>query len=1052
MFSKRCGSDDQSDEIAPMRLGNRLNLRHSSLCIALAVLCASFCSAQTTVTGALSGTVSDTSGAVVPSAQVTITNESTGESRSVTSSADGRFSVLLLPPDHYRVLITKDGFKAAARAGVQINVTETATLNVALEIGAVTETVTVGSDQELLQTDTSALGRVVSSQEVSALPLVARNYTQILGLSPGVNMSVTNAGDLGRGNSSSSGGLYGVKIVNGARPTDNNFQLNGIPVNDNFAYGAGSVLGIGDVGGGLPVPNPDAIDQFKVQTAQYDASFGRNAGGNVNIVTKTGTSAFHGSIFEFFRNDALNANDFFRNEAKQPREVLRQNQFGFTLGGPILTNKLFFFTSYQGTRQSNGIAAGCAAVYTGPPLTNDRSQSALGALFAGQSGASGGEAIRADGSNINPVALAMLNLKLSNGQYLIPTPQTVNPGQPLLDQGFSSFSLPCTFAEDQVVANVSFQQSENSSFSARYFQALSNQNVTLALSNIPGIPAPSNDTFRNFSLTHTYIFSSHIVNEAVVGYNNSLALQPVAKAETTQPFDFRSLGMNVPSDFGQSVLSVNGSLNADPQGSLNVNQPAISAADSLSYVHGRHSLRFGGGLSRSYISISDQSLSTSLYFNSFPDLLLGLPGGPTSSGGNGSSVSNVSDSFGGVILSDRKFRKWDESLYVQDDYQLSKTLVLNLGFRYDRLGALSDALGRLSTFDRTKADPNPPSSGSYDGFVVAANFPASIPTGVVKTSHDFAIDGDGQNSFAPRFGFSWQMLRGFLLRGGYGIYASEPAAAGTVVGVIAPPYFFSAGAQGSANPSISLQNPFQGVQVPNIANLPQFTPYSTSAPIGFMQYQNPHYRPGYVHEFTLNTQTDLGHDLLLELAYVGAHGVHLGRGLLPNEALQASAAAPIRGQTTNTVANINQRVPILGFYPTSLVENETGGQSWYNGLQASVTKRLSKGSQFLVSYTFSKNLDTDAPNLTEADQGTSNDAIGNDRLPHGRYGRTNFDRAHRFVASYIYDLPGRLEWMATEWSDHVSVGYRPYVDSLQRHECRRRHQRLRTSVGYLLAQ
>ena len=181
-----------------------------------------------------------------------------------------------------------------------------------LTVGAVSDVISVQADQQLVQTDTSALGRVVTAQVVTALLLVNRNYTQILGLSPGVITPVTNASDLGKGSSSSSGGAAGAKVVNGARPSDNNFQLNGVPVNDNLGVGAGSVLGIGDVGGGLPVPNPDTIQEFKVQTGQYDASFGRNAGGNVNIVTKTGSNSFHGSVFEFFRNNNLNGNEYFR--------------------------------------------------------------------------------------------------------------------------------------------------------------------------------------------------------------------------------------------------------------------------------------------------------------------------------------------------------------------------------------------------------------------------------------------------------------------------------------------------------------------------------------------------------------------------------------------------------------------------------------------------------------------------------------------------------------------------------------------------------------------
>ena len=212
-------------------------------------------------------------------------------------------------------------------------------------------------------------------------------------------------------------------FVHGARSYDNNWQLDGISVSD--------VLGSGVISGGIPIPNPDTLQEFKVQTGLYDAAFGRGTGANVSVITKQGSNDFHGSLFEFLRNEALNANDYFLNKTGQARPQLNQHQFGVVLGGPIRTDKLLFFGSYQGTRQKNGLAAGqsrlaCSAALTEPALTDDRSPAALGSLFAGQTGALGGVAIAADGSNINPVALNLLNFKLPDGSFLIPTPQTTD--------------------------------------------------------------------------------------------------------------------------------------------------------------------------------------------------------------------------------------------------------------------------------------------------------------------------------------------------------------------------------------------------------------------------------------------------------------------------------------------------------------------------------------------------------------------------------------------------------------------------------------------------
>ena len=249
-----------------------------------------------------------------------------------------------------------------------VAVTETGTLNIQLQLGSVSETVVVTSAGEQLQTETSALGRVADTLIVESMPLVTRNYTQILALSPGVAADVIDAGQLGRGS--------GAFVAAGGTANDNNFNMNGVEINDFQQSGSFS--------GEVAVPNPDTIEEFKVQTGQADASYGRDAGANVNVVTKTGTNEFHGKLFEFLRNDALNANEWFRKLNGQPRQVLRQNQYGMTFGGPIVKNKLLFFTSYQGTRQTNGVAGGCSATFNTPPLTDDRSAAALGALFYGQ--------------------------------------------------------------------------------------------------------------------------------------------------------------------------------------------------------------------------------------------------------------------------------------------------------------------------------------------------------------------------------------------------------------------------------------------------------------------------------------------------------------------------------------------------------------------------------------------------------------------------------------------------------------------------------------------
>src|SRR3989449_2757913 len=387
--------------------------------------------AQTASTGALTGEITDPNGAVVGGAQVTAINEATGEKREMVSQENGIYVVALLLPGSYRVEFTKDGFKASVKASLQINVTETRRLDVPLEVGSVEEKVIVVSESQLLQTESAALGSVTDHEMVVNLPLVTRNYTQIVTLSPGISAGGTNAAALGRGSSGEGKGNF---RAHGASGADNNFQMNGVEINDLQASGF--------LSGGGAVPNPDAIQEFKVQTGLYDASYGRNAGAVVDVVTRSGGNKFHGTAFEFLRNDALNANEFFRNAAGQKKGILKQNQFGFTLGGPIKKDKLLFFASYQGIRQINGVGGGATSNFFSPAFTDNRSRAALGALFAGQTGAQGGVAVAADGSNINAPALALLNLKLPNGGYAIPTPQTIDLTKAFALRGFSALRLP----------------------------------------------------------------------------------------------------------------------------------------------------------------------------------------------------------------------------------------------------------------------------------------------------------------------------------------------------------------------------------------------------------------------------------------------------------------------------------------------------------------------------------------------------------------------------------------------------------------------------------
>jgi Carboxypeptidase regulatory-like domain len=314
--------------------------------------------AQTGATGALSGTVTDPSGGVVASATVTITNIGTGQNRSVDTESNGSYKFSLLPPGNYSVKISAKGFESIQVSSVTVNVTETAVLNQTLKVGGQATEITVEATAEAIQTENVANGGVVTGQEITALPLVSGNYTQIISLSPGVVANAATASGIGNGTVDVS--------ANGSTANENNYSMNGSSV-VNYVSGMAAQEGSFP---GIAIPNPDSIQEFKVQTSQYDASSGRNPGANVDVITKTGTNAFHGAAWEFNRNNFFNGNDYFykRSEATlgQPNspQILKQNRFGGSIGGPILKDKIHFFGSYQGFRQLNGIGtSGFASGY-----------------------------------------------------------------------------------------------------------------------------------------------------------------------------------------------------------------------------------------------------------------------------------------------------------------------------------------------------------------------------------------------------------------------------------------------------------------------------------------------------------------------------------------------------------------------------------------------------------------------------------------------------------------------------------------------------------------
>lgn len=958
--------------------------------------------AQTAGTGALSGVVTDQSGSSISGAQVKVTSDASGEVRTVTTNATGAFIVPLLLPGTYRVEVTQTGFRSVTVPHVKITVTETNALNLHLEVGQIAETVIVEAQVAQLQTESSSLGRVTSSEQVESLPLAMRNFTQIIALNPGVSAEVSNAGELGRGGG---GNNQDPTVSAGNWASDNNFQMNGVGVND--------IQQSGYFSAGVAIPNPDTIQEFKVQTGQYDASYGRNAGANVDVVTKGGTNVYHAAAWEYFRNNDMNANTFFLNSHDQPRAILKQNQFGGDFGGPIKKDKLQFFTSYQGTRQRNGLDVNCSSNLTSAPITNDRSAAALGALFAGQGGVYGGTTILANGSNINQVALNLLNTKLPNGNYLIPTPQTYNtaPGTPFDAQGSSAFSEACPFTEDQFMTNADYEMSPKSKLSARFFFANSNITYTLPETNLtaggspPGAPVNLTQDFRNFSLTHTYIFTPTLLNEAEVAYHRIFA----TFAQAIPGFTWSQVGVNVvPFDNDIPAVAIDYpsasgmSLGGNGQ-NVQIAENTYTFQDSVSWTHGKHNFRFGAGLSREQNNQVGFHYLAGELFLSWPDFMLGLAGTPVADGGNGSpqGISNLYGSLDLLGLFDRAYRDWEVWSYAQDDFKVTKHLTLNLGLRYDHIGDFGDAQGRNSGFDVSLANPNPPAAGTLEGTTVPNNYSGTIPPGVKQLNNDFGMNGNGQNTWNPRVGFAYQLPwnkwteERVVIRGGYGVYHSRSTGQPFLQLISAPPY--GQIREFAPNGTFTMQQPLP-LSSPAF---PTFIPYSPTTSNSITTF-DPVFRPPMVQEYSLGMQAQLTPSLVLEVGYSGARGLHLIDIRSVNQADLASPTDPIRGQTTNTLANLPLRVAFQGFSPYSMTQIESDGSSWYNALLVSLNKRFSHGFQAQVSYTYSKDLSTTFGSTTGPNGGQ---VTGNQNSLASGYGPDNFVRPQRLVINYSYQLP-----------------------------------------------
>jgi hypothetical protein len=896
-------------------------------------------------TGQLNGTVVDANGAVIAGASVKLTSQSTSQMREMMTGESGEFAFPLLPPGRYKLEVSASGFRTTLIDDANVNITQTTSLVVHLDPATVAGVVTINADPPLVQQESSQMGRVLEGETIRQLPLPTRNFQQLLTLSPGTSASVSNNTELGRGDS--------IISVNGQRTTSNNVRINGIDAN---ALGTNSTPNIA-------VPATDSLQEFIVQTSLYDASQGRNAGGNVEAVTRTGGNDFHGNAYYFIRNKALNANEFFLESAGQPKPVLSRHQFGGTLGGPIRRERLFFFGSYQGTRETNGASLNNSLLFPVIPpqlRDNNRSAVALQSTF---------------GVTPNPIAVTILNLKLANGAFAIPSATTPS--------GLTPISAVSRFRENQFNANFDMRFSDTHTLSLKNFTARnpsfqSNFNFA-ALGNgptqLPGTGADLTLVQTLNSITDTYVFNSNVVNQARFGFtrlrNTSTPEEPFTAAQLGITSPLQNLFPGMPTFIVTGLFAFGSSPFADQSSRVN----AFTYGDTLSVLAGSHHFRMGGEYRRTQLNFFFNSFSRGqITFAGFNDFLVG----------NGVSLI-------GSGVFDRAMRVNDVGAFFQDDWKFNQRLTLNLGVRYDFYGFPSDLRGRFVNFlpEQLRQPAGPP-----NGFVQAEGGQLVGVPEVVKT----LVPSD-KNNFSPRIGFAFRLNNeGTLaLRGGYGIYYDRFSTRYASTQLLNYPYLaLAVGLPGLlrtfANPFIPVPQPSAFPLQPTIPS-----PLAPLAPIVGVPisglYVDPELSTPYVQQYNANVQWELFKNYLLEVAYVGTKGTKLLQVISLNQ--------PAYNRTANVfVAPLGPALGTQKMVASGVQQVQTSSNSRYNSLQISLTRRFDRGLQFLAAYTLGKSTDYFSGSAINELSPTAGDQL-DWKL---NYGPSDFDRRHRLVTSFVYDL------------------------------------------------
>ena len=756
-------------------------IRHSAIALATVLLAAMAAFGQAGPVGTLTGVVQDPNGASLPGVTVTAQHLGTGAGRTTTTGEDGRWTLPGLPSGTYEVSFEMNGFSKLVRNAVEVEASVPRSLEDKLEIGEIGAVINITSGAELVTPETSAVSRQLTAEQLVQVPTSTRSFTQLLAAEAGVSTDLSPVLTNGNGNQSPS--------VNGTRTTSTSLFFNGVDAT-NITSNEGSL-------NGNIAPAPETLSEVKLQTSLYDASTGRSGGGNFQLVTKSGTNQINGSAYYFLQNEKFNANDFFFNKDGIERPKARRNEGGFTIGGPVIKDRLFFFGGYQHTQASTGFVSTASSITVLPAalglISGERTKENVFNAFRSLN--PGITASIPNAAAISDVAIRLLNLRNpATGDFFIPAPRAGGAiigtdttvagnvgGNPYVRQ---RNVFPAQFTQDQFTLKLDGHLTKKNTLTGTLFWA-----------NFPGFdpfPDPGSlaspvtvkrsDRNRTVAISDQHLFGPDLINEVrfgVFSLNNTRILDDPFLAITNQ-----SVGIPNPAvafDTGPGTLRLGhyvgrpGTLLerfsfGGPNDTFNRReQTSYSLSDQVTFLKGNHTFRFGGEAKRHAFNtaLPEEQATEFEKYDSFTQLLRGV-------------ATEADTQFG---VTEKQFRFRDLGFYFADDWKINRKLTLNLGLRWEWFGWPEEKNGFIGNFDPSLVtNPDNPLSG----FIVPSNAGLTGFTAVdtaiqatTKAGTKSTIHRQDLNNFAPRFGFAWTPLNSnrLVVRGGYGIFYDRPSAA-----------------------------------------------------------------------------------------------------------------------------------------------------------------------------------------------------------------------------------------------------------------------------------